>query len=158
MATRSAIGVMHGDNCKMVYCHWDGYLEHNGEILQKYYDSPKANHLVALGNLSSLRPNIGEQHPFSKYEINDKSPNVDALIALYEEADSKGWSTFYGRDRGQEDEDYRTFTKFTDAVQYYQNCGVEFIYIMHNDTWYVTSGDMTEMVSLETALKEAETV
>ena len=86
MATRSAIGVMHGDNCKMVYCHWDGYLEHNGEILQKHYDSPKANHLVALGNLSSLRPNIGEQHPFSKFEINDKSPDVDALIALYEEA------------------------------------------------------------------------
>jgi hypothetical protein len=158
MATRSAIGVMHGDNCKMVYCHWDGYLEHNGEILQKHYDSPKANHLVALGNLSSLRPNIGEQHPFSKFEINDKSPNVDALIALYEEAESKGWSTFYGRDRGQEDEDYRTFAKFTDAVNYYKDMYVEFIYIMYNDTWYVTSGDMTELVSLETALKELETV
>jgi hypothetical protein len=158
MATRSAIGVMHGDNCKMVYCHWDGYLEHNGEILQKYYDSPKANHLVALGNLSSLRPNIGEQHPFSKYEINEKSPDVDALIALYSEAESKGWSTFYGRDRGEEDQGYTTFTKFTDAVNYYKDMYCEFIYIMHNDTWYVTSGDMSELVSLETALKQVETV
>jgi hypothetical protein len=158
MATRSAIGVMHGDNCKMVYCHWDGYLEHNGEILQKHYDSPKANHLVTLGNLSSLRPNIGEQHPFSKFEINDKSPNVDALIALYEEAESKGWSTFYGRDRGQEDEDYRTFAKFTDAVNYYKDMYVEFMYIMRDDVWYVTSGDMTELVSLEFALKQVETV
>ncbi len=28
MGTRSFIGVMHGDVCKVVYCHWDGYLEH----------------------------------------------------------------------------------------------------------------------------------
>jgi hypothetical protein len=39
MGTRSRIGVMHGDNVKSVYCHWDGYLEHNGEILLKHYDS-----------------------------------------------------------------------------------------------------------------------
>ena len=32
MATRSAIGVMHGYKCKAVYCHWDGYLDHNGRI------------------------------------------------------------------------------------------------------------------------------
>jgi hypothetical protein len=58
MGTRSRIAVMHGDKCKSVYCHWDGYLEHNGLILQEHYDSAKANHLVALGDLSSLRPNI----------------------------------------------------------------------------------------------------
>ena len=34
MGTRSRIGVMHGDKVKSVYCHWDGYLEHNGQILQ----------------------------------------------------------------------------------------------------------------------------
>jgi len=60
MGTRSRIGVMHGDNVKSVYCHWDGYLEHNGVILQEHYDSAKANQLVALGDLSSLKP---DWHP-----------------------------------------------------------------------------------------------
>jgi len=69
MGTRSRIGVMHGSVCKSVYCHWDGYLEHNGEILQEHYDSAKANHLVALGDLSSLRATIGEKHAFSQFEL-----------------------------------------------------------------------------------------
>ncbi len=58
MGTRSRIGVMHGSNCKSVYCHWDGYLEHNGKLLLEHYDSSKANHLVALGDLSSLDKNV----------------------------------------------------------------------------------------------------
>jgi len=65
MGTRSRIAVMHGEVCKSVYCHWDGYLEHNGAILQEHYDSSKANQLVAMGDLSSLRPEIGVKHPFS---------------------------------------------------------------------------------------------
>jgi hypothetical protein len=32
------------------------------------------------------------------------------------------------------------------------------MYIMRDDVWYVTSGDMTELVSLEFALKQVETV
>ena len=60
MGTRSRIGVMHGDVVKSVYCHWDGYLEHNGQILLEHYDSAKANNLVALGDLSSLGSVIGE--------------------------------------------------------------------------------------------------
>ena len=30
MATRSAIGIKHGDRVKGVYCHWDGYPEQIG--------------------------------------------------------------------------------------------------------------------------------
>jgi hypothetical protein len=33
MGTRSRIGVMHGDKCKSVYCHWDGYLSHHWSYL-----------------------------------------------------------------------------------------------------------------------------
>jgi hypothetical protein len=69
MGTRSRIGVMHGDKVKSIYCHWDGYLDFNGRILQEHYDSSKANHLVALGDLSSLRANIGEKHAFSQFEL-----------------------------------------------------------------------------------------
>jgi hypothetical protein len=68
MGTRSRIGVMHGDKCKSVYCHWDGYLDHNGRILLEHYDSAKANHLVALGDISSLDRTVeipeGVEHTF----------------------------------------------------------------------------------------------
>ena len=33
MGTRSRVGVMHGNICKSVYCHYDGYLSYTGEIL-----------------------------------------------------------------------------------------------------------------------------
>ena len=83
MSTRSAIGVMHGDKAKVVYCHYDGYLENNGRILLEHYDSSKANHLVALGDMSSLRPNVeipeGKEHSFDE-------PLEDVTV-------------FYGRDR-----------------------------------------------------------
>ena len=69
MGTRSRIGVMHGNNVKSIYCHWDGYLDFNGRILQEHYDSVKANHLVALGDMSSLRANIGEKHAFSQFDL-----------------------------------------------------------------------------------------
>ena len=58
MGTRSRVGVMHGDVCKSVYCHYDGYLEHTGRILEKYYDSEYANLLVSLGDNSGVQETI----------------------------------------------------------------------------------------------------
>ena len=137
MGTRSRIGVMHGDKCKSVYCHWDGYLDHNGRILLEHYDSPKANHLVALGDLSSLGKSLGEKHPFSKYDIKDDDAERDAKLALIERAESENWTTFYGRDRGETGTD---FTVHEDFVSFLEQCdagGVEFYYIMKDGTWYV---------------------
>lgn len=58
MATRSTIALRRTDGTmKKIYCHWDGYLEHNGAILQKYYSTAdKVENLLALGNLSVLGP------------------------------------------------------------------------------------------------------
>jgi len=56
MATRSLIG-MNLDNgiTKIIYCHWDGYPEHNGQLLVDNYTSPSAVfELMELGDLSSL--------------------------------------------------------------------------------------------------------
>ena len=96
MGTRSRIGVMHGDNCKSVYCHWDGYLDHNGRILLEHYDSSKANHLVALGDISSLCTDVfvaeGVEHSFD-------NPAENITI-------------FYGRDRGEEGTEWKTDTTF----------------------------------------------
>ena len=58
MGTRSRVGVMHGNVCKSVYCHYDGYLQHTGEILFKHWDSVRANELVALGDNSGVQETV----------------------------------------------------------------------------------------------------
>ena len=60
MGTRSTIAIEFADNSvSQVYCHWDGYLDNNGAILQNYYMNPfKVKALVELGDFSSLR-----EHP-----------------------------------------------------------------------------------------------
>ena len=56
MATRSRIAIENQDgSVTSVYCHWDGYIETNGVILNNNYNTKeKVEELIALGNLSSL--------------------------------------------------------------------------------------------------------
>ena len=65
MGTRSRVGVMHGDVCKSVYCHYDGYLEHTGQILDRHYDSVAANALVARGDNSGVQETVEEMNFYS---------------------------------------------------------------------------------------------
>ena len=130
MGTRSRIGVMHGDNVKSVYCHWDGYLQHNGAILQEHYDSAKANQLVALGDLSSLRPEIGEKHAFSQFEL--RAEEVAGFKLLTE-----NMCTFYGRDRGETGTEWKTHTNFVDFFAEVEGSWCEWYYIMRDGVWYV---------------------
>jgi hypothetical protein len=162
MGTRSRIGVMHGDVCKSVYCHWDGYLEHNGRILQEYYDSARANHLVALGDISSLGPVLGQAHPFSKFEITDTDSEREAKLALMELAETEGWCTFYGRDRGEIGVEFKTDLSFADFLARAEGCGAEFYYIMRDGVWYVgdtygTTAMSGQLVPLAEAMAPAKT-
>lgn len=120
MGTRSRIGVMHGDNCKSVYCHWDGYLQHNGAILQEHYDSAKANNLVALGDLSSLCPEIDAGNDSHSFE----QPKAGVTI-------------FYGRDRGETGTEFKTDATFEDFLSRVDGCCGEWYYIMRDGVWYV---------------------
>lgn len=55
MSTRSYIGILDNNTVKYVYCHWDGYPEYNGIILDKYYNNLNdAIQLVNGGDMSSL--------------------------------------------------------------------------------------------------------
>jgi len=139
MGTRSRIGVMHGDKCKSVYCHYDGYLSHNGKILQEHYDSSRANNLVALGDISSLGKHIGEAHPFSEFDINKDDPDFDKLIALHELAKKEGWTTFYARDRGEKDVDFEVSHDFDEFLELVDGTGAEYYYIMKDGVWYCGS-------------------
>ena len=155
MGTRSRIGVMHGDKVKSIYCHWDGYLSFNGKILQEHYDSAKANHLVALGDMSSLRATIGEKHKFSPFDQKELS-NEEF------EKQFGDMCTFYGRDRGEKDTEFKVAQNFETFLEQCNMSGADYYYIMENDQWYC--GSMHEgspfyqrLVLLSQAL-ESETV
>ena len=66
MGTRSRVGVMHGDVCKSVYCHYDGYLDYTGRILQEHYDSTAANDLVSRGDNSGVKETVAEMNFYSE--------------------------------------------------------------------------------------------
>jgi hypothetical protein len=128
MGTRSRIAVMHGDKVKSVYCHWDGYLSNNGRILQEHYDSTKANNLVALGDLSSLRPEIGEKHDFSRLDSTLPQAEYDKLYG--------DMTTFYMRDRGEADCEFQVAHTMEEFLEQCYNCSAEYYYIMKDGVWY----------------------
>ena len=121
MATRSAIGIKHGDVIKGIYAHWDGYVECNGIILDEHYrDSVKVNKLVSLGDLSSLGTDIGEKQDFNQPTDQD-------------------WCLFYGRDRGEQGVEFRTFQTEDEFVDHFDGMGAEYYYIYDSGVWYVKS-------------------
>ena len=56
MGTRSRIGLALGpDQIISVYCHWDGYIQHNGRKLVEHFNTKSAvEELINGGDMSSL--------------------------------------------------------------------------------------------------------
>lgn len=133
MGTSSYIALEFADGTVgEVYCHWDGYLEHNGKILLQHYIDPfKLRDLIDLGDMSSLGPNIGTKHDF------------DTRV--------EGECTFYGRDRGEDDTEAVYFASYQDYLANY-HLAEEYNYILRRDgKWYV-SQDNTPFRGLDSAL------
>ena len=136
MGTRSTIALEFADgSVGQVYCHWDGYLKHNGKILLNHYTDPfKLQKLIDLGYLSSLGAEIGEKHEFD-------NPNKYGTPEYEEWQETKqGMCTFYGRDRGETDVSARYYKDFADYEQNHDY--QEYEYILRTDgVWYVNQGD-----------------
>lgn len=142
MATRSTIAMEQPDGRVMqIYCHWDGYLDYNGELLQEHYrDRAKVLALMLLGDLSSLKEDIGEQHDFD---------------ARYTSGDVKEtWCTAYGRDRGEKDTAARVFDSFDHYRDQHQYEEFEYVFRL-DDRWYVAEYGR-EYRLLSQALAEAK--
>jgi hypothetical protein len=148
MGTRSTIALEFADGTvQQVYCHWDGYLDHNGAILKEHYSDPfKLRELIDLGDLSSLRPEIGEKHAFSQFEL--RAEEVAGYKLLTE-----NMCTFYTRDRGED----CPARKYKNVGEYFvEGQQEEYDYILRNvegtATWavrcYTTDG---KWVTLEEA-------
>jgi hypothetical protein len=125
MATRSTIAMEQPDGRVMqVYCHWDGYLDHNGKLLQEHYtDRAKVLALMMLGSISSLRPEIGMPHDFD--------------ARYYDEDPRKQWVVAYGRDRGEDNVDAHVYKDFEDYKANHQYEEYEYIF-RSDDRWYVS--------------------
>ena len=152
MGTRSTIALEYADGTvEQVYCHWDGYLEHNGKILRDHYTNPFIlRDLIDLGDLSSLRPTIGTKHAFSQFEL--PKEEVEAFVKLTE-----NMCTFYGRDRGETDCGAR---KYNSVAEYFAKCQhEEYDYILRNDNgvavWFVCDHDGA-YVTLESAIADEQ--
>lgn len=137
MGTRSMIGRYNEDGTvTAVYCHWDGYLEHNGQILAEHYtDDDKIQDLIGLGAMSALGAELGEKHNFAENTGHD-------------------WCTFYARDRGEKIgverfEDPEAFRK-----DGYARSGAEFLYLWDREGWFVASYDQPKWDDLTEALKD----
>ncbi len=76
MGTRSRVAVMHGDVCKSVYCHYDGYLDYTGRILLAHYDSTAANQLIARGDNSGVKETLEDMNFYSDRGEEDVSWQV----------------------------------------------------------------------------------
>lgn len=121
MGTRSRIGLVLDDgSIKSVYCHWDGYLEHNGRLLVEHYaNRERIEELLALGDLSFLGPEIGGPQEFDKAR--------------------DGWCLAYGRDRGETGIEAivdKTEGEFLDRA--WKQWG-EFAYLFRGGKWLFTT-------------------
>lgn len=131
MATRSTIALEFADGTvQQVYCHWDGYLDNNGVILQGHYTDPfKVRDLVDGGAISSLGPELGDKHSFDipfKYGTPEYQAEAEARRNI---------TTFYHRDRGED----LSISKFKDYADYRKRAQFEeYNYILRRDgNWYV---------------------
>jgi len=113
MGTRSRVGVMHGNVCKSVYCHYDGYLDYTGRILLEHYDSTKANMLVARGDNSGVKETLEEMNFYEDRETQGED--------VTEFVNSTPWSVAH------------TFEEFLEQVE---GCCGEYYYVMRDGEWY----------------------
>ena len=152
MGTRSTIALEYADGTvQQVYCNWDGYLAHNGQILQKHYINPFVlRDLIDMGDISSLGKIVGTKHPFSPHE-------GDTQKALYEAAQAQGATTFYGRDRGETGTSARKFKDYEHFL--IDGQWEEYDYILRNDNgvavWFVSDHD-GDFVTLESAIMDEQ--
>jgi hypothetical protein len=130
MATRSYIGIRNTDaSVDYIYCHFDGYPEHNGAILREHYSNiNRVNELLNLGDLSVLGKEIGEKQNF-----NDR-----------DEPRRRGWCLAYGRDRGESN----VGKKNSGYDELITDQSVDYVYIFDGDYWECHNTYNPELINL----------
>ena len=139
MSTRSNIGYINDEGkIRAAYCHYDGYVAHNGRILLEHYtDVAKVKELVELGDMSFLAPKVNPT-PGSGHDFDNNEDGV---------------TVFYGRDRGENDVapvTYDTVSKWVNRKdsweEYYYlfmpELGTWMVYSVHDKRWKQVTEDL----------------
>ena len=120
MSTNSHIGkVLENGMIIANYCHSDGYVEHHAPILLECYNTEeKVDELIALGPLSILGREIGEQHDFNNRV--------------------KGWCLAFGRDRGDDNPNKSRITRTWDPLEFFDPglAHIPYVYLFIGGEWY----------------------
>lgn len=134
MSTRSRIAMLNVDGTVFeTYCHWDGYLSGNGEILRLHYWSrDKIKELISGGMMSSLRENIGEKHDFNEYATVKPGEMTTA--------EKNKWTTYYGRDRGETEVEPVLHANLEEFLRSLDDTDCEYVYLfkVEENKWYWT--------------------
>ena len=115
MATRSVIAKIEAkgiggadDTILAIYCHNDGYLSNNGKIL--------------------------DQHYANKDDVNELLAGGD-ISSL---RDTIANTTFYARDRGEENKEATNLNNETKLLEFaFEECDAEVVYMFAYGSWYV---------------------
>lgn len=134
MATRSSISIHNDDGSyTSIYCHWDGYLDHNGAILYHHYrDESRIRQLMELGHLSSLGRDLGEKH-----ETRNPHPHGSFDWEMWEKTDGQR-CTAYGRDGNDHEHPARTFGTRAELMASMEQ---EYNYLWKGGRWLVNIQD-----------------
>jgi hypothetical protein len=136
MATRSRIAIEDQDGTvRSIYCHWDGYPEYNGVVLQENYQTQeKVEQLIALGSISSLKPLVAPPEG-ATHKFDDPFDNVTVA---------------YHRDRGEE-----LSVKAHGNVQEFANSDIEeygYVFTAAGEWLFIDASEDRETVLLEKVL------
>lgn len=107
------------DDVRFIYCHFDGYPEYVGDVLNTYYkDHGKVEDLLDLGDISVLRQEVSADPSYTEEEIKDK-----VTVA-------------YFRNEG---EDWDSVTpKHTQLANYEKGEDtIDYLYLYKDGIWYV---------------------
>lgn len=132
MGTRSRIGIELPDHTVVsVYCHWDGYPEHNGRILvQHYLNRKNVENLINGGSMSSLRTRETWDHtPALKDENGEYLRDAEGFIMSENDRDPQ---PLYHSERGEDvNVEHTSFDEFISG-----NSGEEYAYLYDlNSNW-----------------------
>ena len=129
MATRSIIAKLDDKGVQAIYCHNDGYLSNNGKILDQHY-----THEVHVNQLLA-------------------EGDISSL------RDTIADTTFYARDRGEENKEATNLNNETKLLEFaFESCDAEVVYMFAFCSWYVYDnsnkiGDSSyQFIELEEAL------
>lgn len=137
MATRSFIAQKLTDGSfQAIYCHWDGYPEHVGDILFHHYsNTAKLASLLSLGSISSLgerlEPTPGGGHTFEK-------PEVGVVVA-------------YHRDRGEKIQEAGVYADLAALKAACDDAGGEYLYTWADGAWTCNDKPLADLLA-ETGL------